>query len=67
MGKMMRRNRKKSRIAYTPFSRCFCCDGPTFYGRAAEKRQWRRDDEDLIADELRMIHRRRQPDWVDAP
>ena len=44
MPKMLRRNRKRSRIAYTPFTSCGCCDGPKFFGRAAEKRQWRKEE-----------------------
>jgi len=43
VARMLRRNRKRSRHAFTPFTNCPCCAGPTPFGRAAEKRQWRRD------------------------
>lgn len=42
-GPMMRRNRKRSRTAFSPFTDCPCCAGPTEHGRAAEKRQWTRE------------------------
>lgn len=43
MARMMRRNLKRSRRAFTPFSDCPCCAGPTEFGRAAEKRAWKRE------------------------
>lgn len=46
MAKMLRRNLKRSRRAFTPFGNCSCCAGPTPHGRAAEKRQWRKDHRD---------------------
>lgn len=43
MAKMMRRNRKRSRGAFSPFTKCACCAGPVWFGRSTEKQQWRRE------------------------
>lgn len=43
MTPMMGKHRKRSRYAFSPFTGCHCCAGSTPYGRAAEKRAWKRE------------------------
>lgn len=61
MAKMLRRNRKQSRITFSPFTKCACCAGPIWFGRAAEERQWQRDQRVDIGPALRPNYNSGQP------
>lgn len=59
MASLMGRNRKRSRTAFSPFTNCPCCAGPTEYGRAAEERLWRQEyADDMVTMDLSIARRR---------